>query len=388
MINKYGSWVVGNKIFYVSYDAYRFASETNHQVNFHYHPTVWNNFDRSLLGKNSLPSLYKDRAQQLRDKYDYLILYYSGGADSHNILRTFIDNNIKLDEVCVKWPKPLMDGKFYTPNTTDVSANNYWSEWDYCVKPNLDWLKNNKPEIKITIKDFIGDPDKFDVDGMFEEIDSNSFHAGLLLNSKVSDSERPLIESGKTVANIYGANKPLLRLNGNLIEMFFTDNALLTSVKSRINPYGAENFYWAFDMPLLPFEMAYQTAMHYKLNINDRKFLVLPKKDRKLDTLSVGIQTEAQGIISKGIIYRHTWDNRFQSSKPGSQARLDKFSWFFEQNELSRTKDIFLDNVNQRLALINDRYILTEDYHGTTIKSLVGATSHGYAVTTLGDTLV
>lgn len=49
----------------------------------------------------SLDCLYKQRAEALRNQYDYLILHYSGGHDSHNILETFMFNNIHIDEILI-----------------------------------------------------------------------------------------------------------------------------------------------------------------------------------------------------------------------------------------------------------------------------------------------
>lgn len=49
----------------------------------------------------SLKQLYKERAQQLRDNYDYLILYFSGGSDSITVLNSFLNNDIPLDEVVI-----------------------------------------------------------------------------------------------------------------------------------------------------------------------------------------------------------------------------------------------------------------------------------------------
>lgn len=51
--------------------------------------------------EESLQQLYKERAIQLRNDYDYLVLFYSGGYDSHNILETFMRNNIFLDEIVI-----------------------------------------------------------------------------------------------------------------------------------------------------------------------------------------------------------------------------------------------------------------------------------------------
>lgn len=49
----------------------------------------------------SLQDLYLKRAIELRNEYDYLILNYSGGPDSHNILETFMLNGIFLDEIFI-----------------------------------------------------------------------------------------------------------------------------------------------------------------------------------------------------------------------------------------------------------------------------------------------
>lgn len=358
MINeKYGVWTSNGKKFDNSYDAFLNASKFGGEVDFSYHHNIFSRVDVSLLGKIPLNILYKDRAQQLRDKYNYLILYYSGGADSHNILRTFIDNGIKLDEICIKWPKPLLEGKFYTPNTFDNSAKNYWSEWDYAIKPTLNWIAKNKPDIKITFKDYIGHPDQLNIDNLFSDTSHHGFMAGILLNSQVSDSEFELIKSGKTVGNIYGLDKPFLVLIDNKIYMFFMDTSLRTCVRSVINPYGAECFYWTPDIPLIAFEQAYQVSLHYKANKEDRKYLfdLKLKGERNI----VKDQLQMQNEISKKYIYT-TWDYRFQSNKPTSDARLDKFYWFFEQPELNRPKEIFFDNVNQRLSSIKPQFLTSE----------------------------
>ena len=340
-------------------------------MTFVYHDEIWKNFNRTLMGKKSLPELYKERAQQLRDKYDYLILYYSGGADSHNILKVFVDNNIKLDEVCVKWPKALIENRnIYTPNNVDTSARNYWSEWDYCIKPCLDWLGTNRPDIKITIKDFIGNPDKFNVDNMFDTTIHHAFQAGILINSQTSESELPLIEKGKTVGNIYGVNKPLLSKYQNMLFTFFTDVPLRDAVKSIYNPYGAECFYWAPDCPSILFEQANQCVQHYKRFPEDKQYLVLPKEEQRPEHLSSSLKTEIQGEIHKQYIYADTWDYRFQTKKPNTAARIDKFSWFFENNELQRPKDMFLDNISQRLNSVNDKFLTIETTNHGVLKSL------------------
>jgi hypothetical protein len=374
LCTKYGLWIVGDKMFDDNYQALLHASQTNQTVKFWYHHETFKSVDRTSLGKVSLNSLYKERAQQLRDNYDYLILYYSGGADSHNILKTYIDNDIKLDEVCVKWPKPLLDHKWYIPNTTDTTAKNYWSEWDYCVKPILEWLAKNKPDIKITIKDYTM-ADELDMDEKFSTNMNHGFRAGILLNSVVSDSEEQLISKGKTVANIYGLDKPLLLLHEGKINMFFSDNAIVTGYRSMINPTGSEYFYWSPDMPNLAFEQAYHLSLHYKANSNLKQFLfTVHNKDKEK------INNQMQQEIARHVLYDN-WDSRFQATKANT-TKLDKFSWFFEQSELTRTKEIFLDNISQRTSLLADRFLTGTNEAGA-FKTVITSTTTPYYVTIL-----
>jgi len=340
---KYGYWKVGETKFFKKYDALFHATATKDKVLFHYHDDVWKSFDRSQLGKTSLQQLYKERAQQLRDKYSYLVLYYSGGADSHNILKTFIDNNIKLDEVCVKWPKVLMDGNLYQANNVDTGGKNYWSEWNYAIKPILEWLAVNRPEIKITIKDYTDDISKLKMDTIFEKLNFIR-GGGILLNSVVSDSDKL-----DNVAHIYGIDKPLLFKHNSKMYMFFSDVCLDQAGRSDINPNNTECFYWAPDFPALPFEMAYQLALYFKMNPDKQNFvwnveLLTLKRNNDI--------TQFLTNLSRDLLYDN-WDNRFQADKP-NEARTDKFFWFYEHPELNTIKEKYIYNVNSRVNMIGD----------------------------------
>ena len=69
----------------------------DHHVHWNYHEDV---FSRALWTHeppDDIEELYRQRALQLREQYDHLVLFYSGGADSTTILQAFIKNNIKLD---------------------------------------------------------------------------------------------------------------------------------------------------------------------------------------------------------------------------------------------------------------------------------------------------
>ena len=152
-----GYYKVGNLEFSSKIQACIHSTATKMPVEWVFNDNVFNSYDWTVEPKEDILELYRRRAQQLRDKYDYLILYFSGGSDSYNVLRSYIDNGIKLDEICVKWCTRVIDSGIYTPNTIDTTAYNYLSEWDYAIKPVLDEIKISNPEIKITIVNWLDD---------------------------------------------------------------------------------------------------------------------------------------------------------------------------------------------------------------------------------------
>lgn len=357
---KYGCWQVNGLKFQRKIDALIYASNHNAQVNFYYHNEIWEAYattiNRDLLGKQNLNQLYKERAQQLRDTYKHLILYYSGGADSHNILRTFLDNNIKLDEICIKWPKFLLEGKLYKANIQDTSTKNYWSEWDFAIKPILDYLKQYHANIKITFVDYSENlNDKFICDILGR---SNHYAGGAMLYSCVHHSKQ-------NAAHIYGIDKPQLTSDGKSIKMIFTDMAATAAISSPDDPYALEFFYWTPDMPQLAIEMAYQMSEHYVYNIDDRKYL-WGSSQWESNRDAIG---NFQHHLAIKTCY-DTWDYRFQTKKAvPSLSGHDKWHWFRNYNEFKRPFECISENYTSLISNVSDIYLSRSDAKTSALKT-------------------
>ena len=94
-----GYWQVGNEKYSSKANALLEATRTNTGLKYHFQNNTWKNYDWSQPPKQNLQELYVERAKQLLDKYDHVALLWSGGSDSTAVLKIFIDNNLKLDEV-------------------------------------------------------------------------------------------------------------------------------------------------------------------------------------------------------------------------------------------------------------------------------------------------
>lgn len=389
--SKYGCWVtLPSRIPFASkLEALRQASQTGETVYFYYHDHIWDNFDRNLLGKIPLATLYKERALQLRDKYSHLILHYSGGADSHNILHTFLTNNIKLDEICVRWPKPLRDGKFYKANTADTSAKNAASEWDFAIKPTLEWLALNKPDIKITLTDYASNltQEVTSIEHIESKILSMNVNRGGLAtltmwvdpNTEINIAQKKI----SNTAHIFGIDKPILILKDNNICVQFMDAVFENSLM----PIGkqeekVETFYWTPDFPILALEQAYQTALNFKMN-KDLMHLIEPLNT--LTPVDMLKRFEDQGNLQKHILYKDSWNsNTFQAGKP-NVARSDWYFWLYENKELESLRNNWAQAFNNIVQGIDQRLLLTTSFENLSIVSIKPIRTKPFALMSLSN---
>jgi hypothetical protein len=129
--------------------AYHHAGQDWSQVRFNYNDNIFGAYDWTCEPRPGVPltEFYKERAQQLRHKYDYLILMFSGGPDSKNMLDVFINNNIFIDEiVCI-----------HSYDKTQVHEGTiHNADWLFNSKPSLDlWIKDHDLKSRITVVDEI-----------------------------------------------------------------------------------------------------------------------------------------------------------------------------------------------------------------------------------------
>jgi hypothetical protein len=145
----YGYYQVNDKIYVSKHHALVAANFDYWKIKFIWHDDKFSSFDwtREPEPQVSIKEFYKRRAIQLREKYDYLILMFSGGPDSTNMLNAFIDNGIHIDEI-------VNVNSFDRTQIVNQTIHN--ADYVYNVKPYLDNLiKESNFQTKITIVDEI-----------------------------------------------------------------------------------------------------------------------------------------------------------------------------------------------------------------------------------------
>lgn len=323
------------------------------------------NFNEESFGKvnwlheptESLAELYKQRALQIRQTYDYVILNYSGGSDSKNILDAFLNNNIHIDEILIRWPRKATE-KIYVPNAYDFVPENVYSEWDLVMLPDMQWLAAHHPEIKLTVWDYSEEIVKLynDVDWITRVNGEHLNPAQLGRYAMNMDNHRRVLDRGRRVAHIHGLDKPRVAHENGKFYCFFLDNVVNQSGLAYDDSVDVMNvqefFYWTPDFPKIVVKQAYIVAKFFKehpafLHLVNRGFVSYSSRT-------------AYEMIIKSLIYP-TWDpKRFQAPKPSSVFYCEYDEWFYNAYKDTSTfetwqrgLDYVFDNVDNKYFNLN-----------------------------------
>jgi len=107
-LNKHGFFEVGEEKFYSKLDAIKHSMATGQEVAWNFNNEVFSKQDWTAEPEKDIRTMYRERAQAIRDQFDYVVIMFSGGADSTTVLDSFINNGIHIDEIYLQhWAKGL-----------------------------------------------------------------------------------------------------------------------------------------------------------------------------------------------------------------------------------------------------------------------------------------
>ena len=189
----------------------------------------------------SLEQLYLERARQIRSRYDYLILSWSGGADSQNIAEIMVRNGIRIDHLVYR-------NALFTADSTKTSRaeENAVNESLWCVPLALEKLRRWQPDIALTMWDWSKDVLDFWKNQQFDLYSQNCPTVVGSIKHRILDTVK-IPSWAKSVGVIYGIDKPLISYENNRFSMFFMDETVHIQSGGLKNHYDVthELFYWA-----------------------------------------------------------------------------------------------------------------------------------------------
>jgi hypothetical protein len=249
-----GFYEINNQVFWDKASALMAGTKLglNHtDLHWNFNDSEFGNFDWKVEPPGDIRNYYNARAKELREKYDYLILNCSGGADSTTMLYAFINQGLHVDEVFVR--HATSGTNRFGASDMNMSASNEFSEFEFAALPLLKWLKNASPNTKITVHDFSADIINEDLtwDENFIHWCGDYVTPGCVVrytHASQKDSLN-LFDKGKSVGIIFGTDKPRVYIDKNKqMQLMFVDRATHSATPAAVqNGYHnteVELFYW------------------------------------------------------------------------------------------------------------------------------------------------
>lgn len=317
-------------------------------------PITWNfnnrefkSNDWSIEPTETLDQLYDARAKQLREQYDYIMLSYSGGSDSHNILMSFIRQGLFIDEIVVNTMSKATE-KFTDLDPNNKNNKNAAAEYKLQTFPRLKEIENLIPNTKITILDLSDHMFDFledvgDGSWVLDKKEQVNIAGATRFNYIHFNDIRKQFDKDKKIALVLGIEKPRTYIdNGNFYIAFHDRAANIVTVAEHIREYtnsAVEFFYWSPDSLKILTKQAHvikrwleafpeKQSLWLKHNVTPSNYRMIHER------------------LLRTIIYT-TWDdNWYQADKAVKDWYSEFDAWFYEEFSDTNAFNIWKDGLN------------------------------------------
>jgi len=270
--NKFGYFKAGtNFCSYSLFETQEYASKTGDSIEWNFNDEFFSTIDWKVEPTESLKELYAERARQIRNKYDYIVLTFSGGSDSHNILSTFLENNIYIDEILTYHAYEGIKDKFSAEgNMVEITlaaipeANRYIEKFPTTLHRIVD------------ISDLIKDYWKDNINDLkYNFIYYNNYYTtpyNMICTNlpTILPEYQQLTDSGKRVCFIHGNDKPYIEIVQGKWYFAFCSNVIDSSFspKRQFQKTAVNDvlFYWDPDAWKIPVKQAHVLRNHLYKN--------------------------------------------------------------------------------------------------------------------------
>jgi hypothetical protein len=246
--DKFGFYEVGDFKTYSKVEAIELSNTIGKDVHWNFNDLDFSAYNWKIEPTESLKELYQARARQIRERYDYVVLWWSGGADSYTMLRAFVDQGLFVDELAT-FHNMGGDGSWDTYLNSEVKR---------VAIPIAEKVLEQSPNTKFRLVDHLEyqkdlysvDDNKFD----FLYKANAVFSPNQLARRYIREREKDYLDlfaNGKKVCFVWGMDKPRVTTVNNKYALQFID-----IVDNSVNPLTQrlnndwehdEFFYWSPD---------------------------------------------------------------------------------------------------------------------------------------------
>lgn len=253
MNKKLGYYICNGQEFESKILACMESESTGKKVSWMFNDREFNRYNWTIEPTQTLDELYDKRSRELREKYNYIVLSYSGGSDSNNVLESFVRQGLHIDEIVTNWS--LDASKDFTLlDHSQQSAWNVNAEWHLHTRHRLDYVKKVLPRTKITFLDtsstIIESFNSFrDESWILDKKDVINPWGAYNYNWTWFSDVKKTFDHEQNIGIIIGADKIKVQLTNNKFYMNIMDSAAnSTQLQNHFRDYtNAELVYYYWD---------------------------------------------------------------------------------------------------------------------------------------------
>lgn len=350
----HGFWSVGNNFVTTNkVEAIQEANRRNLHIEWNFNQDILDKVDWFQEPQVDLYELYKQRALQIREKFDYLVLLFSGGSDSVCILKTFLENNIPLEEI-------------HTTGWLDKHV-----DMNHVHNAEMQFSKTGMPLVKeaqskgynFVFYNFYEDF-KHANENINEEWFLNADNR-LCIDDPVKEpwwTGKPwqhLIDKGVKVGLIVGYEKPRVFIKDGYFTIGFLDNNP-NNVYRRMyqrNVWTGIRQEWFFRSPDMPqlIQKSIHMIANYYLELYKDRLEILPL----VLTHTAGFNTDNYYKIINDVLYDRYWNSKeaFNLGKPNGNLFGPKWKFMHEHYKESNYYKTLVGARNELFRDIGSKWI-------------------------------
>jgi hypothetical protein len=344
---KHGYYLVNGIKTFSKFEAWQFSGNDASKIKFIFNDDVFDTINTGKEPEEDIYELYARRAYQLRKDYDYIVLIYSGGIDSHTILETFLENNLRIDEICT-----------FSNNDVQAKTEKFNQEVYNAAIPFVETLDLKKLGTKfrlVNIGQIIIDQlsDVYHLENFEHYSISTPFWrtavSNYVLKSKIIEHRR-LVEAGKKVCYLWGHEKPTLLATQQEYRLIIPDTFSggfaakqynnREKLKNNFDNFYDEAFYICRESPEISIKQAHMLANFMSsISSTDNRL----KSIKEIPIFGPYVQYNDGGRLNSQWLSKTTVDkciypraliSRFGDDKlySGSTLFSKKDNWFYDSN--------------------------------------------------------
>lgn len=324
-LDRFGYYVVCGQKYYNKLEAFNVAFSQGYHPHWNFHEQVFDAVDWKTEPTESLQQLYKERALALREKYDIIVLNFSGGADSSTVAEIFLHNGIKLDYLFNRSAFESLSRRDFKQDEENIHAETKHAAW-----PLYQEYKKIQPDLEFIAFDYADIAEQFWLNA--KEIDPytvNNYAPDLGLKLNIDYYFRNKFKN-KKVCYLHSIDKPIVFFKDNTFQLCFMDQFFLQQIPSTSlfleNNINMDTFFWSPDAKKLLCKQAHIIKRYFKNN---------PDKINLINKFPVRCNADTWKELLNGLVYHSAKNNLWQVEKAAIRWQLHSYNFLTKSDRTS-----------------------------------------------------